>query len=62
MNTLQDTYDILCPLIPVNTALLHNHMTVVSFLHIYGLQLFNTKYVNSLHPTSNCQSLHDAVL
>jgi len=62
MNMMQGTYDILFPLIPVNTGLHHIHMTVVSFLHICKLQLFNTKYVNSLHSTSNCQSLHNAEL
>ena len=59
---MQRTYDILCPLIPVNTGLHHIHMTVVSFLHICKLQLSNTKYVNSLPPTSNGQSPHNAVL
>jgi len=62
MNMMQGTYDILCPLIPVNTGLHHIHMIVMSFLHICRLQLFNTKYVNSLHPTSNCQNHHDALL
>lgn len=59
---MQGTYDILCLLIPVNTGLPHIHMTVVPFLHICRLQLFKTKYVNSLHPTTNCQNHHDAVL
>ena len=48
---MQGTYDILCPIIPVNIGLHHIHMTVMSFFHICKLQLFNTKYVNSLHPT-----------
>ena len=59
---MQGTNDSLCPLIPMNTGLHHIHMTLVSFLHICRLQLFNTKYVNSLHPTTNCQSHHNAVL
>ena len=59
---MQGTYDILCPLIPEKTGLHHIHMTVVSFLHIHRLQLFNTKYMNSLYPTTNFQNHHDAVL